>query len=654
MGRYVVSMAIAHRAVVMLLLCSQAVGLGLAEEDGISLGSAGRWDRLVNDLGEPDVTTDVAIETEDVMNKAMAKLTQRIDAIPQKTNWEALLEERRDGVVQLAVVQEKYLWSKGYRRPMLEEIFGSGWFIDNSEFGINTNDDLLIVTNAHVAKQAKTISVLVPSLGQEPIASEVLGCCVERDIALLRIVDKVAFLRLYKDKTGKDRIHQAKLGDSDTLKRGQDIMAVGFPLGMESVKSTMGIVSGYQQFENALYLSMTAAINPGNSGGPLFNAKGECVGINSAKFAKASGIAFTIPSKQLKVMLDALYSTREVRVPDLGFEMSPGTEDLNEYLTGIKSSGGVYVKKVVPGGLFHQAGVQQGDLLLAVNGHKISRFGKVWMEQMKDRVNVNGLLARVPWGSNLQLHIYRSDEHLIQVRRSLKKRITKRSLRKKKRIAKRSLTTLSGANATQHLTLGLDLMLGASMDPSSVTTQSVVNGTQITEEVLHLSETPTSKKLKGSLLRLDVPYQATPKPAVRLVLEPIIDPPKFVIFGGAVFMELTSNLVDTFLEENPTELVRFTQPENCLKSRVLISNIIPGSVAHKANCLVPGTILKNFNDKHIKSIEDVCSVLTKPLPESIWSIETSSSLAVLPADQITLHPHHNVFDWCQNKSPHAV
>merc|ERR1711865_1300149 len=347
----------------------------------------------------------------------------------------------------------------------------------------------------------------------EPIDSEVMGVCVERDIALLRIVDKAGFLALYKAKTGKDAVYKSKLGGSDILKRGQDVMAVGFPLGMQSVKATMGIISGYQQFENALYLSMTAAINPGNSGGPLFNADGECVGINSAKFAKASGIAFTIPSKQLKVMLDALYTVREVRVPDLGFEMSPGTEELNEYLTGLKSTGGVYVKDVIENGLFSQAGVKQGDLLLAVNGHKISRFGKVWMEVMKDRVNVNGLLARVKWESDLKLHIYRSDEHLTEVRKS---RMTHRS----NHTAEESLTTLSGANASAVKVLDMALgsevdELGSSMDPSSVTQQSVVNGTEVTHEVLHLSETPTSQQLKGKLMRLAVKYEATPNPAVR-------------------------------------------------------------------------------------------------------------------------------------------
>jgi S1-C subfamily serine protease len=449
---------------------------------------------------------------------------------------------------------------------------------------------------------------------------------------------------MYKAKTGKDAVHKAKLGDSDALKRGQDVMAVGFPLGMESVKATMGIVSGYQQFENSLYLSMTAAINPGNSGGPLFNADGECVGINSAKFAKASGIAFTIPSKQLKVMLDALYTTREVRVPELGFEMSPGTEDLNEYLTGLKSSGGVYVKSVVEGGLFHQAGVAQGDLLLAVNGHKISRFGKVWMEVMKDRVNVNGLLARVKWGSDLKLHIYRSDTHLTEVKNS-------KATHRTNATNQESLTSLSGANDTA---VALDRLLGASLSEDPIADdlnpemEMTTNGTNSTvTELEHLSDMKSTHDLKGKLLSLHAKYQATPNPAVRHVLEPIIDPPKFVIFGGAVFMELTTNLVNAFLEDNPTELVQFTQPQHCLEPRVLISNIIPGSIAAEDETLTAGSLLQNFNGKAIKTFQDVCQVLSQP-PAAIWSIETAESLAVLPVDQITLHAQHNNFDWCKD------
>merc|ERR1712146_201987 len=105
-------------------------------------------------------------------------------------------------------------------------------------------------------------------------------------------------MQLYIARAGRAHLFKNKLGNSDKLKRGAQIMAVGYPLGMHSVKSSKGIVSGYQQVDKALFLSITAPINPGNSGGPLFNTNGEVVGINSAKFESAARMAFAIPSVQ--------------------------------------------------------------------------------------------------------------------------------------------------------------------------------------------------------------------------------------------------------------------------------------------------------------------------------------------------------------------
>jgi S1-C subfamily serine protease len=199
-----------------------------------------------------------------------------------------------------------------------------------------------------------------------------------------------------------------KLGDSDALNKGAPVMAVGYPLGMQSLKSSTGVVSGYQQFSKALYMSITAPINPGNSGGPLYNKQGQVVGINSAKLTSAARIAFAIPSKQLKVALDGLYLQREFIEPEVGIVTSVGTEDLNQYLTGLKSTGGVYVKQVTPDGLFAAAGGAEGDLLLAIDGHKVDRFGKIYMDLIKDRVNTQGLLLRHEIGSDIKFDVYRA------------------------------------------------------------------------------------------------------------------------------------------------------------------------------------------------------------------------------------------------------
>merc|ERR1719478_1035113 len=327
-------------------------------------------------------------------------------------NWMEILEQHRDGVVQLMVVKKKFMWKAAYRAPMSEEISGSGWFIDNKEFGVDTKDDLIVVTNAHVAKNAAEINLLVPSLGQEPVPAEVVGLCSQRDIALVKVVDKKKFLALYKQKTGKDSIIKMKLGDSDKMSRGAQVMAVGYPLGLKSVKASMGIVSGYQQFKSALYLQITAPINPGNSGGPLFNDKGQVVGINSAKIASASGMSFSISSVQLKVMLDVLYQRRQFIVPYLGYGFSIGTKLIQNYLQvsgDMDKTGGIYITKVHPNGLFSEAGAKAGDLLLTVDGANIDRFGQTWMPTMKDNINILGLLARKKIGSKLTLGVWRKE-----------------------------------------------------------------------------------------------------------------------------------------------------------------------------------------------------------------------------------------------------
>jgi len=363
-----------------------------------------------DDMGESLPPSEVAAQKAPDLIEFTAQMGKLVDSLSmERANWQKTLEGVRNGVVQLRVVQEKFIWTMPYRVPMREPIFGSGWFIDKSQFGVDIGDDILVVTNAHVAKQAYSISVLVPELGKEPIPAVAVGVCVQRDMAIVKIKDPAAFLKLFRERTGLQDVVRMKLGDSDQLPRGAPVMAVGYPLGMQNLKASVGIVSGYQQFKSTLYMSITAPINPGNSGGPLYNSNGQVVGINSAKFTKATRIAFAIPAAQVKVALDGLYLQREFIEPELGIATSVGTANLNEYLTGLKSTGGVYIKEVYPDGLFASAGGAQGDLLLAIDNHKVDRFGKIWMDLLKDRINTRGLLLRHKLGSSINFHVYRAD-----------------------------------------------------------------------------------------------------------------------------------------------------------------------------------------------------------------------------------------------------
>jgi S1-C subfamily serine protease len=524
--------------VALLFLGMVAVGTCLSES-------------MVAELGEeesaplaPKTPTVLGFATK--MERAMSKMQG------SRTNWQETMENVRNGVVQLRVVQEQFLWSMPYRTPLRETVFGSGWLIDNKEFGVNTMQDILIVTNAHVAKQASSISVLIPALGQEPIAAEAVGICVTRDIALLRIKEPLEMLKMYKLRTGEDDIVRMKLGDSDKLMRGAPVMAVGYPLGMQSVKASMGIVSGYQQFKSTLYMSMTAAINPGNSGGPLYNKNGEVVGINSAKFTKASGIAFAIPSHQLRVTLDTLYTQRELVEPELGIIMSAGTTGLNEYLTGMKSKGGVYVKDTLKDGLFAQAGGNPGDLLLAVDDHKIDDHGMIWMPKLKDRFNLNGMLLRHKFGAPLTFHAYRA-----------------------------------GPNKT------------------------------------------------GKLLKLTTKYAQTKRSPVHKIYETVLERPRYVTAAGFVFMELNLNLVEANLRKNPTELVKYMDPQNRGDKAVFISNVVPGSLAHADGSAKQGLIVERVNGMKVKNFDELCAALNAKVgKDSFWTVTTAKTFTAFKLKQV--------------------
>ena len=259
-------------------------------------------------------------------------------------------------------------------RSMKRQALGTGFIIDPQGY---------VVTNEHVIHDADDVRVHLND--DREFDADVVGRDPKLDIALLR-------LRGAKD------LPAAPLGSSEQLRVGEYVLAVGNPFGLGHTV-TLGIVSAKARSIGAGpyddFIQTDASINPGNSGGPLFNWRGEVVGINAAIRAGANGIGFAIPVDAAKDVLPQLREKGRVERGRLGLAFQPMTSDLATAL-GVDGNKGALVSEVEPGGAAARAGIKSGDVVLAVNGTPIAHA-----EELPRRVAVHAP------GSSIKLTVLR-------------------------------------------------------------------------------------------------------------------------------------------------------------------------------------------------------------------------------------------------------
>jgi Do/DeqQ family serine protease len=227
--------------------------------------------------------------------------------------------------------------------------------------GFIISPDGYIVTNNHVVASGGDIIVRLSRGGEH--AARVIGTDPATDLALLKIdVSALAVL---------------PLGDSDRLQVGEPVMAIGNPFGLDQTVTT-GIVSAKERFIGSgpydEFVQTDASINPGNSGGPLLDSRGAVVGINSAIFSQSGGsigIGFAIPINLAKTVLLQLRDHGTVVRGYLGVAVRPITPDAAES-AGLKDQKGVVIENVVEGSPAEKAGVQKGDVIVAVNDQAVA------------------------------------------------------------------------------------------------------------------------------------------------------------------------------------------------------------------------------------------------------------------------------------------
>jgi serine protease Do len=260
------------------------------------------------------------------------------------------------------------------QRQFKQRSLGSGFIISRDGY---------IFTNNHVVEKADKIKVRL-SNGKEYDA-RVVGKDAKTDIALIKI--KAA-----------NHLPVVEFGDSDRLRVGDWVIAIGNPFGLEQTV-TVGIVSakgrviGAGPYDN--FIQTDASINPGNSGGPLFSVDGKVVGINTAIVAQGQGIGFAIPVNMAKEMLPELKTRGKVTRGWLGISVQDITEDMAQSLK-IKGKEGALVADVVQGDPADRAGIRSGDVIAEIDGRKV-----------KDAHDLLRLVAAIHIGKKVDIKVIR-------------------------------------------------------------------------------------------------------------------------------------------------------------------------------------------------------------------------------------------------------
>ncbi|PJF31280.1 MAG: hypothetical protein CUN51_05285 [Candidatus Thermofonsia Clade 1 bacterium] len=269
-----------------------------------------------------------------------------------------------------------------------------------------------IVTNNHVVESADRVTVIFADGLRLP--ATIVGTAPDADIAVVRV-----------DPAQISYLDPLPLADSDQVRVGERAIAIGNPFGLNNTM-THGIVSAVgrslrqQQFSIPQIIQTDAAINPGNSGGPLFNNRGEVIGVNTAirsNVEQSAGIGFAVPSNIVRLMADQLIANGRVEHSYLGITGTTLTSNIAEALGLDMRTTGVLVSSVVTGGPAAAAGLRGATRELSIDGEPVPVGGDIITEidGMKIRVFedlLGYLFTRTKPGDEVTLTILRNGETL--------------------------------------------------------------------------------------------------------------------------------------------------------------------------------------------------------------------------------------------------
>ncbi|MFZ4762267.1 MAG: DegQ family serine endoprotease [Alphaproteobacteria bacterium] len=325
------------------------------------------------DLAEKLSPAVVNISTTQVIKGAVGggKQPQEIPQLPPGSPFEPFFKDFFDQEGQALT-------------PRKAVSLGSGFIIDAAKG--------LVVTNNHVIANADEVTVILHD--DTSLKAKILGKDEKTDLAVLKV------------ETAGKKLVDVKWGNSDAMKVGNWVMAIGNPFGLGGTV-TAGIVSARARNINAGpyddFIQTDASINRGNSGGPMFNTKGEVIGINTAIFSPSGGsvgIGFAIPSNLAEPVVRQLIDFGRTKRGWIGVRIQSVDEVIADSI-GLKQAEGALVTGMIPGSPAEKAGLQRNDVIVEFNGVPI-----------KEMRRLPRLVAGVPVGKSADLKIWRNKEFI--------------------------------------------------------------------------------------------------------------------------------------------------------------------------------------------------------------------------------------------------
>jgi serine protease Do len=432
--------------------------------------AAARGPENIADVAEQVIDAVVNVSTSQKVDARAAELPDLPPGSPMEEFFNQFFKNRRG--------QGGGNGGDNDQAPHRVNSLGSGFIIDPAGF---------VVTNNHVIADADEINVILND--GTKLKAELVGKDSKSDLALLRV---------HSDKPLK----AVKFGDSDKLRLGQWVIAIGNPFSLGG-SVTAGIVSARNRdiqsgpYDN--YIQTDAAINRGNSGGPLFNLDGEVIGINTAIISPSGGsigIGFAVPSDSAIPVLDQLRQFGETRRGWLGVRIQQVTDDIADSL-GIKPARGALVAGIDDKGPAKPAGIEAGDVVVTFDGHDV-----------KEMHDLPRIVADTPVGKTVDvvvIHQGKQETHKVTVGR-LKDtdKIASADAKKDDEPAQKSVV---------QKTLGLELSALSDDMRKKFKVRDDIKGVLVTKVDPGVAMADPDKRLAPGDVIVEMQYQAVGNPA---------------------------------------------------------------------------------------------------------------------------------------------